>query len=107
MPFAKYFFLSFSSSHFFYFRQAKKPKVSLSNMNQTHLDELLNHLNFRRATSVITVNSTNKDFDVQFVWDERAKNQHAEDQKDLQGCVMKRGYMNYLGDNISISSTLV
>ena len=76
-------------------------------MNQTHLDELLNHLNFRRATSVITVNSTNKDFDEQFVWDERAENQHAEDQKDLQGRVTKRGYMNYLRDNISISSTLV
>jgi hypothetical protein len=76
-------------------------------MNQTHLDELLNHLNFRRATSVITVNSTNKNFDRQFVWDERAENQHAEDQKDSQGRVIKQGYMNYLGDNISISETLV
>jgi hypothetical protein len=75
-------------------------------MNQTHLDELLTHLNFRRATSFITVNS-NKDFDEQFVWDERAENQHAEDQKDLQDRVIKRGYMSYLSDNISISSTLV
>jgi hypothetical protein len=76
-------------------------------MNQTHLDELLNHLNFRRATSVIKVNSTTKDFDVQFVWDEPIENQQAEDQKDLQGRVIKRGYMSYLADNISISSTLV
>jgi len=58
-------------------------------MNQMHLDELLNHLNLCQATSVITVNSTNKDFDEQFVWDEQAKNQHVEDQKDLQGHVIK------------------
>ncbi|PKY48058.1 hypothetical protein RhiirA4_544379 [Rhizophagus irregularis] len=31
----------------------------------------------------------------------------AEDQKDFQGSVIKRGHMNYLSDNISISSTLV
>ena len=76
-------------------------------MNQTHLDELLNHLHFRRTISVIIVNSTNKRFDEQFVWDLRTENQHAEDQKDSQDRVIKRGYMNYLGDNISISSTLV
>ena len=60
-------------------------------MNQTHLDELLNHLDFRRATSVITVNSTNKDFDEQFniKWDEQSKNQHVEDKKDKQDGVIK------------------
>jgi hypothetical protein len=53
------------------------------------------------------VNSTNKDFDERFVWDERTENQHAEDQKDEQDRVIKRGYMNYLRDNISISPTLI
>ncbi|CAG8788931.1 6501_t:CDS:2, partial [Dentiscutata erythropus] len=48
-------------------RQTKRLKVSLSNMNQTYLDELLNHFNFRRGTSAIIVNSTNKNFDKQFV----------------------------------------
>ncbi|CAG8524774.1 21254_t:CDS:2 [Rhizophagus irregularis] len=39
-----------------------------NSMNQTHLDELLNHLNFCRAISVITVDSTDKVFDEQFFW---------------------------------------
>ncbi|GES93430.1 hypothetical protein GLOIN_2v1654758 [Rhizophagus clarus] len=51
--------------------------------------------------------SLSQDFDAQFVWDKRAKNQQAEDLKDLQGHGIKRGYMSYLGDNISIPSTLV
>ncbi|CAG8722412.1 4790_t:CDS:2, partial [Dentiscutata erythropus] len=54
MPSTKYFFLSFF----------KKPRISLSN------------------TIVFTMNSTNKNFDEQFVWDDRAENQHMEDQKD-------------------------
>jgi len=76
-------------------------------MTQMHLDLLLKHLDFHRATSIITLNSTGKSFDQQFMWDERTKNQHAEDQKDLQDNVTKRGYMSYLSDNISISSTFV
>ncbi|GBB96549.1 hypothetical protein RclHR1_02780012 [Rhizophagus clarus] len=64
-------------------RQTKKPKASLSTMNQTLLDELLKHLGIRRATSVITVDPTDKNFDGPF------------------------RYMSYLRDNITIPSTLV
>ncbi|CAG8628768.1 13939_t:CDS:2 [Cetraspora pellucida] len=88
-------------------RQAKRSKVSLSSIDQTHLDELLNHLQFRRATSIITVSSADKDFDERFVWDERNEDQHAKDVKDDHDQVCRRGYMSYLSDNISISSKFI
>ncbi|CAG8669071.1 18259_t:CDS:2, partial [Racocetra fulgida] len=65
-------------------RQAKRPNVSLSSIDQTHLDELLNHLQFRRAMK-----------------------QHAKDVKGDYDQVCKRGYMSYLSDNISIPSKFI
>ncbi|CAG8474991.1 4125_t:CDS:10 [Ambispora gerdemannii] len=85
---------------------ASEKTKSLSSMNQTHLDELLKHLHFRRTTSVIIVNSTNKDFDERFVWDERTENQHAEDQKDGQGHVIKRGLSGGIRAGFELKKTV-